>query len=189
GSDPGVTPDAQNAFYGSLQGNGVGYFLSAHDHMHHRSIVASPDGESFVEQLIATSSDPKKYTPAAGTLGGQRPRETPISQELHNVGYYIFTVDGARVTVEYYSDRDGNFGTDYCWPDGYAGATGTCGDPRCGSGPEVMGSLYVAGFRFEKKETWGYGLDGKRFGVPRGMSCAGEIVFDGTGVKEYPRVA
>src|SRR5690606_37835699 len=36
GSDPSVTPDEQNVFYRSLQENRVGYFLSAHDHMHHR---------------------------------------------------------------------------------------------------------------------------------------------------------
>ena len=189
GSNPGVTPDAQNVFFRSLQDNRVGYFLSAHDHMHHRSIVTSPDGTAFVEQLIAASSDPKKYTPSAGTMDGQRSRETPISQELHNVGYYIFTVDGGRVTVEYYSDRDGNFGSDYCWPDGYAGASGTCGDPRFGTGPEVMGSLYVPDFRFVKKETWGYGLNGKRFVVPQGISYAGEVVVEGTEVKEYPRVS
>src|SRR5690606_6049114 len=79
GSDPGVTPEAQNVFYRSLEENKVGYFLSAHDHMHHRSIVTSPDGNWSVEQLIASSSDPKFYDPAAGTMGGQRHRETPIS--------------------------------------------------------------------------------------------------------------
>lgn len=188
GSDPGVTPDAQNVFYRSLQHNGVGYFLSAHDHMHHRSIVASPDGESFIEQLIAASSDPKKYSPTAGTFGGQRSRETPISQELNNVGYYVFTVDGPRVTVDYYSDRNGNFGTDYCWPDGYAGASGGCGDPRFGSPPEVMGSLTVPNFQFVKKETWGYAQNGRRFVIPQGISYAGEVIVDGDEVDEYPQV-
>lgn len=188
GSNPGVNPDAQNLFYRSLEENGVGYFLSAHDHMHHRSIVTSPDGNWSVEQLIASSSDPKFYTPAGGTLSGQRSRETPISQELNNIGYYIFNVDGARVTVDYYSDRMGGFGTDYCWPDGYPGIDGSCGDPRFGSGPERIGSLYVPNFFFDKKESWGYGTNGKRFIVPQGISYAGESVDDGSEVTTYPRV-
>jgi hypothetical protein len=173
GSDPGVTPDVQNVFYRSLQENKVGYFLSAHDHMHHRAIVRSPDRNWFVEQLIASSSDPKFYTPAPGSMAGQRSRETPISQELNNIGYYIFTVDGSRLTVDYYSDRQGNFGTDYCWPDGYPGEGGTCSDPRRSAPAERIGSLYVPDFRFEKKETWGYGLNGKRFVIPQGGSYTG----------------
>lgn len=189
GSDPGVDPEAQNLFYRSLEENGVGYFLSAHDHMHHRSIVTSPDGNWSVEQLIASSSDPKFYTPAAGSLNGQRSRETPISQELSNIGYYIFNVDGARVTVDYYSDRTGEFGTDYCWPDGYAGPEGSCGDPRFGAGPERIGSLYLPNFYFEKKETWGYGTNGQRFIVPQGVSYAGETIADGEDLVTHPQVS
>ncbi len=30
-------------------------------------------------------------------------RETPIAQDLNKVGYFIVTVDGANVTVDYYS--------------------------------------------------------------------------------------
>ena len=88
GDDAGVNPEAQNGFYRSLQENGVGYFLSAHDHMHTRSIVTSPDGKSSVEQLIASSTDPKFYSPAGGTMRDQRAREAPISQELDNIGFY-----------------------------------------------------------------------------------------------------
>ncbi len=189
GSNPGVTPDAQNTFFRSLQENNVGYMLSAHDHMHNRSIVRSPDGEWAIEQLIASSSDPKFYTPASGTQGGQRWRETPISQELANIGFYIFTVDGARMTVDYFSDRYGNFGTDYCWPDGYPGPDGACSDPRFGDQPERMGSLSLPNFFFEHKDTWGYGLNGQRFIVPQGVSYAGDtVVGEDDEVTEYPRV-
>lgn len=173
GGDPGVAPEAQNVFYRSLEENDVGYFLSAHDHMHTRSIVSSPDGKSSIEQLIASSSDPKFYSPAGGTMEGQRLRETPISQELNNIGFYVFTVDGARVSVDYYSDEIGSFGTDYCWPDGFAGSEGTCRDPRSSEPAERLGSLYVPDFHFVKKENWGYGLNGKRFVVPQGVSYTG----------------
>jgi hypothetical protein len=189
GNDPGVSPDDQNAFYRSLNDNNVGYFLSAHDHMHTRSIVTSPDGASSIEQLIASSSDPKFYSPAEGTMEEQRSRETPISQELDNIGFYIFTVDGDRVSVDYYSDANGNFGSDYCWPDGYAGPDGTCLDPRSNDPAEKFGSLYAPEFRFVKKENWGYGLNGRRFIVPQGISYAGESVADGDEIKKYPRVS
>lgn len=188
GSDAGVSAEAQNIFYESLQKNSVGYFLSAHDHMHTRSIVTSPDRKSSVEQLIASSTDPKFYSPAGGTMRAQRARETPISQELSNIGFYVFTVDDARVAVDYFSDETGNFGTDYCWPDGFAGEEGSCRDPRTNDPAERFGSLYTPDFHFVRKESWGYGLNGKRFVVPQGASYAGETVTDGFQVVAYPRV-
>lgn len=188
GSDAGQSPAAQNVFYRSLQQNNVGYFLSAHDHMHTRSIVTSPDRASAIEQLIASSTDPKFYSPASGSMREQRSRETPISQELSNIGYYIFTVDGARVSVDYYSDETGNFGTDYCWPDGFPGEEGNCRDPRSDNPAERLGSFYAPDFHFVRKESWGYGLNGKRFVVPQGVSYAGETVSDGFQVVAYPGV-
>ena len=41
-----ANPDMQNAFYASLQNNGVGYYICGHDHIHQRSMIASPDGKS-----------------------------------------------------------------------------------------------------------------------------------------------
>lgn len=188
GDDPAQTPGDQNVFFQSMQSNGVRYFLSAHDHMHNRSIVTSPDGNWFVEQLIASSSDPKFYSPQGGTFSGQRQREIPLSQELNNIGYYIYTVDGSRVNVDYYSDRIGIFGGDYCWPDGYAGEDGTCLDPRSNPPPERMGSFYVPAFDFVKKENWGYGLNGKQFLFPQGTSYAGETLVYGDEIIEIPGV-
>lgn len=189
GGDAGVAPEAQNIFYRSLQDNKVGYYLSAHDHMHTRSIVSSPDRKSAIEQLIASSTDPKFYSPAGGSLRDQRSRETPISQELSNIGFYIFTVDGGRVAVDYFSDRNGNFGTDYCWPDGFAGDDGSCRDPRSSDPAERLGSFYTPDFDFVLKESWGYGQNGKRFVIPQGVSYAGKTVTDGFQVVSYPAVA
>jgi len=189
GSDAGVDAEAQNTFYRSLQDNRVGYYLSAHDHMHTRSLVTSPDRSAAIEQLIASSTDPKFYSPAGGSMRDQRSRETPISQELSNIGYYIFTVDGARVSVEYYSDANGNFGSDYCWPDGFAGEEGNCRDPRSDNPAERLGSFYAPDFEFVRKESWGYGLNGKRFVVPQGVSYAGDTITEGFQVTAYPAVA
>jgi hypothetical protein len=178
GSGPGSKAADQNAFFRSMQENGVRYFLSAHDHMHNRSIVQSPNRSYFIEQLIAASSDPKFYNPVSldrfivGVVN-HKDRETQVSQELDNIGYYIFTVDGPRLRVDYYADAAGNFGNTYCWPDGWAG-DGSCGSrPDSSSRPEQMGSLYVPDFNFIKKETWGYSLNGKQFLFPQGVSYAG----------------
>ena len=50
GANPSTNPDGRNAFIGSLQKNGVALLLGGHDHMHHRSIVTSPDGSASARQ-------------------------------------------------------------------------------------------------------------------------------------------
>ena len=153
-----ASPDQQNAFFASLRNSGVRYYMSAHDHLYQRSIVASPDGKSKVEQLIAAPASSKFYTPLAPDVAGwkgQKFRETLLSQELNNVGYYIYTVDGPRVTVDYYSDARGNYKSDSNWP------TGPVFEP-----PFEKNVTPV--FSFVKKETWGYGLNGKEFFISQG---------------------
>ena len=152
-----ANPDMQNAFFASLQDNNVGYYISGHDHMHQRSIIASPDGKSAVHETICSSDSSKFYTPKSLTdpnWFGQKTRETPLSQELYTVGYYIYTVDGPCVTVDYYSDMHGQWQSDSNYPDG-SGLPDTAITPI----------LY-----FVKKETWGYCLNGKEFLVAQGKS-------------------
>ncbi len=146
-----ANPAWQNAFFASLQKNGVRYYIAGHDHMHQRSIIASPDGQSQVEELICASCSGKFYTPNPLSSSGwvdptdnvnQKYRETPISQELYTVGFYIFTVDGPTVTVDYYSDTQGNWYSDASYP-------------NAASGP---GTLITPTLNFTKKETWGYSM-------------------------------
>lgn len=135
--------DWQNAFYASMHDNGARYFISGHDHIHQRSLVKSPDGASVVEELICASCSNKFYTPrslADANWFSQKGRETSISQEMFTVGFYIFTVDGPVVTVDYYSDDQGNWWSDGAYP---GGGTGT---------------LITPTFNFVKKETWGYSV-------------------------------
>ena len=165
GSDPSSNPDARNAFIGSLQRNGVRYFMGGHDHMHNRAIVASPDGNSMVQDITTASNSYKFYIPddpsndekySVPAFGG--PRETPIAQELFTVGYYIVTVDGPRVTVDFYSSPNG--------------CNGDC-------------DLTVTPtLTFTKRETFGYSLNGKEFLVPQGGSyTVVEDRFEGTTAK------
>ena len=163
-----ANPDMQNAFFASLQDNGVGYYISGHDHIHQRSIIASPDGNSEARQIICASNSSKFYTPKSLTDAnwfGQKTRETALSQELYTVGYYIFTVDGPCVTVDYYSDTHGNWKSDGNYPNG-------SGQPDTGITPT---------FFFVKKETWGYCQNGKEFLVVSGGSYdIVEDIFAGT---------
>ncbi|MDR3687387.1 MAG: metallophosphoesterase, partial [Coriobacteriia bacterium] len=64
GDDPSKNPAGRNAFIGSLAKNGVRYTLGGHDHMHHRSLVTSPDGSATVKEIICSSDSYKFYYPA-----------------------------------------------------------------------------------------------------------------------------
>lgn len=179
-----ANPDMQNAFYASLQNNGVKYYISGHDHINQRSIVTSPDGASKVQEIIGASDSSKFYTPKAlnnsgwvdpVTLVNQKNRETSISQEAYTVGYYIYTVDGPRVTVDYYADNHGNWASDNCYPDGATPAA-------C----SVAGSHITPTLTFVKKATWGYSLNGKEFlvgGAGSPSYTAVQDSFDGTTAK------
>jgi hypothetical protein len=152
-----ANPDMQNTFFAALKSNDVNYYISGHDHMHQRSVITSPDGASSVHELICTGDSTKFYTPKPlddANWFGQKVRETSISHQQGGFGYYIFTVDGPRVSVDYYADTTGNWlsGADY--PNGPSGA----------------GSQVTPLLNFSKRETWGYSLNGKEILVARGGS-------------------
>jgi Calcineurin-like phosphoesterase len=152
-----ANPDMQNAFYASLQANNVKYYMAGHDHMNQHSIMASPDGLSSVHELIGSSDSSKFYTPKSLTdtnWFGQKTRETSVAQELYTVGYYIFTVDGPNVTVDFYSDNHGGWLSDASYPLG-AGRPDTNVTPL---------------FNFVKKQSWGYSQNGTEFLVAQGAS-------------------
>lgn len=135
-------PEARDFFLSSLYNNGVRYYLSGHDHMHHYSKVKSGDGESSVGQIICASNSYKFYIPREGDDG----REIPFDQELFTIGYYIFTIDGPRVTVDFYSS---SHGFDYA---------------------DVNLSAPPSDFYFYLRDTFGYSLNGNEFEVSRGES-------------------
>jgi hypothetical protein len=166
-----ANPDMQNAFFSSLDSNGVGYYLSGHDHIMQRSIIASPDGKSSVEELISASDSSKFYTPKAidnANWFGQKVRETSVSQEMQTVGFCIFTVDGPRVTVDYYSDNHGLWASDASFP-------------GVGFTANVTPS-----FTFVKNATFGYSTNGREFlvgGTKNTSYTAVQDSYDGTTAK------
>ncbi len=145
----------RDQFIGVLSDNKVGYYLGGHDHQHYRSRLANASGAS-AEQIITSSNSYKFYTPAAPyQLGGLG--EKAIADELYTIGYYIFTVDGPCVTVDFYSSSHGqNYG-------------------------DIDLQFSPAGYDFHLRETFGYSLNGKSFLVNQGASYAGVVdSFEGT---------
>lgn len=108
GRDMTSNTEARDAFITSLYRNGTGYYMGGHDHMHHRSLVSTSNGAYKVPQIITSSNSYKFYTPQSVDNGG----EIPLQQELYTIGYYIVTVDGPRVTVDFYSaSHDHEYGS------------------------------------------------------------------------------
>lgn len=133
---------AMNDFIASMQENNVKYVISGHDHHHYNSVVTSPDHHSKVHQLITQSDSSKFYTPRTPVS----PNDTPIEQDLGFVGYYIVTVDGPRVTIDYYADDHAD------WID---------------ASPVATPALH-----FLKRSTTGYSLNGKESIVSQGSPYA-----------------
>lgn len=156
GSSATANPEYRNQFISSMQANQVGYFLGGHDHQHYRSVVESPDGTAKAEQVITSSNSYKFYTPRSPYQN----TELSIAHELYTIGYYIFTVDGPNITVDYYASNTGQ----------------SYGSVRLSTTPE-MATFYL-------RERFGYSLNGKSFTVAQGESYADlEDTFEGTTAK------
>ncbi len=175
GSGPNSKSGTQLAFYSSLADNDVKFMISAHDHLYNRALINSITGGKQVQQIITQGASTKFYLPsklsAFGTASGAliKNREIQISQEVKNFGYYIYTVDGPRVTAEYYSDDDGKSGVDGGYFTDGAGY------------PDGTGSLELPELNFVKKEEWGYSLNGNQTLVAQGGSYVGiGGTFNGT---------
>ncbi len=156
GNNPSANPSGlQDTFMSSLFNNGVRYYIGGHDHMHNRAIVTSPDSHSQVQNIILASDSYKFYIPQNPSNDAKYdipanditngPREKEISQELFTIGYYIVTVDGPRVIVDYYASPNG--------------CNGDCDE-----------TYDVIPYTFTKHETFGYSLNGKEFLVAEGQS-------------------
>jgi len=134
---------AEDTFVSALFDNNVHYYITGHDHHHSYSIVQSPlNSAKTVHQIISQSDSSKFYTPGTPFSANQ----TVVSEDLYQVGYYIYTVDGPRVTADYYSVP--------------ANTTGTFATT-----PVLTGN-------WQKALTFGYSLNGQEFTVAQGSSYA-----------------
>lgn len=154
GNDPSQNATATDAFIKSLANNGAHYYIFGHDHMHERSIVTTTDGTTAsVNQLLCASDSSKFYIPANPTNDSKYnsiSRQTVLQEDLYKIGFYIFTVTGALVTVDYYAADSGavDDGSEYL----------------ISSTPTLS---------FVKKETFGYALNGKEYVIAQGGSYTG----------------
>lgn len=171
GTTPAADPASQDAFITSLYNNDVRYYMQGHDHMHDRSLVSvtsgSPwdEGVAKVQNILCASDSSKFYTPGSPANDVKydlpafgRARQAQVAQELYSIGYYIVTVDGPRVTVDYYSAD----------PDALpAGAVAPNYEKLITATPTLT---------FVKAETFGYSLNGREFLVaPTGSTAFGSI--------------
>jgi hypothetical protein len=136
---------AEDDFITSLATNNVHFYISGHDYHHYDSIVKSPLSNYSVHQIISASDSSKFYTPALPVSTN----DTPISQDLYKLGYYIYTVDGPRVTVDYY-------GVDMTTDPSYKIATGE----------SIITNTPMLTGRWQKILTYGYSLNGQEFVIP-----------------------
>ena len=146
GNDLTANAGSRDEFIESLDTNNVGCCIGGHDHMHHRSLVSDDSAGYKVQQLITSSNSYKFYTPRSGDDG----RETMLQEELYTIGYYIFTVDGPRVTVDFYASSTGE---DYASVRLYSYTQQT----------------------FYLRERFGYSLNGLRFEIAQGESYTGIV--------------
>ena len=149
---------AEDAFISALATNNVHYYISGHDHHHYDSIVQSPLSTNHVHQIISASDSSKFYVPSLPVSTN----DTPISQDLFKVGYYIYTVDGPRVTVDYY-------GVDMTTNSSFV---------KSSSSESIITSTPVLTGNWQKILTYGYSLNGQEFVVPEGGAYT--VVADNT---------
>lgn len=176
GVSPAADPTGQNAFITSLANNNVHYYVGGHDHMHNRSLYTTTDGTKSVQDIVCASDSSKFYVPTAkpNDVTYNWPafgiyRQTQLAQDLYRVGYYIYTVDGSKVNVDYYS---------------------AAVNPVYSSGEYILTSTPT--MTFSKRESFGYDLKGKEFIVANGGSYTG--VQDGiakilSGTSSYTKPA
>ncbi len=138
GGSNDANPTQQNNFMKALQDGGTRYVISGHDHLYHRSEVTSPDGTAKVEEIISGSDSSGYFTPGAPFST----REQPFAQQLRKTGYTIYSVDGPRVTGQYF-----------------------------GSTPLANGDV-DPNTPFALLETFGYSTNGKQFIVASGGSLS-----------------
>jgi hypothetical protein len=168
GADPSDASSAGiNPFINSMVANKARLFFCGHDHIHNRSIVKNTsDPTKHITHQLCQSVSSKFYTPNEDNPIGNGAvpkftsndayycsglRQTQLSQELYSVGFYIVTVDGANVTVDYYSAP---------------------AYPIAGSSTEDVITATPT-LNFTKQETTGYSLKGKQFIVASGESYTG----------------
>ncbi len=141
---------AEDHFIKTFDTNDVAYLITGHDHHYKQSVINDPLNSNYsLRQLILASDSSKFYTPATPVSAN----ETMVAEELYQVGYYIFTVDGPRVTVDYYGI-----------PANVEGKLINNANATYFSATPTLTGNWV------KHQTIGHSLNGQDFLIPQGSS-------------------
>jgi len=134
-----------DAFITAMYNAGAHYQIGGHDHHHKESVINSPlTPGAKVTEIITASDSAKFYTPSSPFSTN----EVSINEDLWEIGYYIFTVDGPRVTADYFAV-----------PSNQAGGN--------------IPTTPVLDGNWVKVVTIGYSQNGQEFQVPQGSSYTG----------------
>jgi hypothetical protein len=114
---------------------------------------------------ISGASDSSKFyipaIPSPDAANDNPTREIPVVQEVNTIGFYIYTIDGSHVSVDYYSAQI---------------------SPSLDSGEYSITSTPT--LAFARRETFGYSLNGKEFLVNEGKSYTSvQDSFEGTNAR------
>jgi hypothetical protein len=150
---------AQDAFISSLHDNGVRFHIFGHDHFHERSVSTTSDGSGKqVTEIFSAPSANWLFLPNAAQQWYDPAlfphfQRSIDSQDVNRIGYYIYTVDGPNVTVDYYgAEVPSTFSEKGNW----------------GSGSFQVDHTPI--LTFSKRETFGYGQAGAQFLIPPGTA-------------------
>jgi hypothetical protein len=145
----------QNDLIYSMSANSARYLIGGHSHKHANVVYLDTSGNSsYVHNLICAGASSKFYGLGAVPDPNPYPFVYLVSEEVGTIGYYIFTVTGPNVTIDYYSDE---------------------------VNPNQASSNYqitiTPELNFTKRETFGYSLVGKEFVIASGQTYE-EIIDD-----------
>jgi hypothetical protein len=163
GANPSVDPTGADTFINAMAGSNTHYLFVGHDHMYDRSIIGTAlTGTGAIQQVLCASDSSKFYIPygpnyqtVTGSTAHPLPnddtynlpafghkRQIQLAQELYTVGYYIVTVDGPRVKVDFYS---------------------AVVNPSYSSSEYLISTTPT--MTINQRDTFGYSLNGKEFVV------------------------
>lgn len=171
GNDPSQDSSGQDTFINTLYNNNVRYYVGGHDHIHDRMLVANSKGGNWITELVCASASSKFYLPWISTDGLTKTsndiaynvpafgftRRKSLSEMVNDVGYYVYTVDGPRVNVDFYAMD-------------VSSSLSLSGTALAG---EYLFTSTTPKLAFTKQESFGYSLNGKEFVVAQGKDYKG----------------
>jgi hypothetical protein len=139
--------DSENRFITCMYDNSARYLISGHAHQHTNAAFLDTNGDSYIHNLICAGASSKFYGIGPVADPNPYPFTYVASEEVSTIGYYIFTITGPNVTIDYYSAQVNLY--------------------RISGGFQIT---VTPELNFTKRETFGYSLAGKEFVIEQGQA-------------------